>query len=166
MKSMKRIATYSLLMVMIFNISGYYFVFEFIRLRTRSEMMELFSSPGCLKLEKIVIRQDMKIRFIQSNEFEYCGKMYDVVYSRKQGTQIVYYGLHDSREDKVNNLLAKMTRNLADLLLISVFTSTAILPEQVSGFVDPGDACHYAELVLKGMNGFRPAAEYPPEKCC
>jgi hypothetical protein len=91
--------------LILFNLSGYYFVFRCDQIRIKSEMKAMIRN-GCFRglYEEISILNpaaDHDFKMLDKGEFLYRGKMYDVVSIRVSGAYVVFRCINDIREEQL-----------------------------------------------------------------
>lgn len=128
---MKKIFAVFVLFILLFNSMGYYILFELNKFQVRQEMQsQLVKKTVKLYLLKITDpEKDPEFKRIHKKEFQYKGKMYDVIKEVKNNGITLFYCLKDTKED---NLLAAMKRVTHDKFLISLLNliiSIAPLPD-------------------------------------
>jgi len=83
--------------------------------------------------------EDEKFHFVESNEVEYFGKMYDIFRIDYSGDSVKIIALCDEKEDNLNELFEKFfTKNLNDKYsntasIINLIISDAGLPVEFNG---------------------------------
>ncbi|MBX7206654.1 MAG: hypothetical protein K1X81_14625 [Bacteroidia bacterium] len=159
---MKRFSSLCLLVVMLYNIAGYYMVVKVMRrhLKERVKTVRLHQQvfPGLqvVKESKFTLSAGKsKLVFVQQDEFRLDGEMYDIISTVEQGDEVWYYCVKDKQEDKLlaslqqlvnENTTSKNAKQLLKSLLkdyipmeIQGLNLPAILVEQnyfVSFFAD------------------------------
>jgi hypothetical protein len=89
----------------LFNIMGYYFVFDFNRHVVRDEMKQLIKAGYfedsfiVLKIENPYFNPDFKK--VNNGEFRYKDKLYDIVSETKTGNCIIFKCINDKKEEKL-----------------------------------------------------------------
>ena len=100
--------------LILFNLCGYFFVFQCEQYRLKNEMKGLIKN-GFFRneYEQITVtdpanNKDLKI--LDKNEIRYRGKLYDIVSLKVSGNTITYLCINDTREEK---LVAQFTDYLS-----------------------------------------------------
>lgn len=158
---------YFFLLLMVFNTTGHYLVFELNRFLVRRQMSALITSGSSFKVQKIVSSDHIRmVRFIGMNEIEFEGKMFDIVYQSVTGNVTTYYGINDSREDKINAGLEKVMKGLAKYLLLPFFTGFALPGNTQESFFAQSRDIPYKPCVQKQPVSLAFAPDNPPENSC
>ncbi len=107
---MKKTVTAIIILIFIFNITGYYIPYALVRSVIRSKMneevREKFENVNLIKL--IFSLNDKPLSFVWSregSEFKYQGEMYDIVRIEKSSDKFIYYCLKDNDETKLNDII-------------------------------------------------------------
>lgn len=105
--------------VFAFNSFGFIFYFLIERANAKEEAFEeivLLKSKvkiEVLSISKSVINESKVFQRINKKEIRYEGKMYDIVKEEKRTDKIIFYCIHDEREDKLEKDFAKtVNKNL------------------------------------------------------
>ncbi len=148
---MKKITAILLLFIFLFNIMGYYAVFEIMRRQVRVEMKEKMAS-SIEKVEMLEIPDGIsagEFYWVHSREFIYLGKMYDVIKKEKKALSTLIYCIHDQKEERLlagfqknldpNNrlLLSMLSHIIQDVVSQPFYRFTAILTADGYGFPQP-----------------------------
>ena len=108
---MKRIISSVLLVVLLFNIGGYYLWFTIKQHQLKNEIRnEIIKGLDEKDLSLIVVSQSDKtsLRWVEAGkEFRYKGEMYDVVKVKIVNKALQYYCLKDSKEQQLINRFSK-----------------------------------------------------------
>ena len=133
---MKKILPVVVLFAMLFNTAGYYIVYEFNRYIVRREISGLIEH-GCFTKELSVLTifnpsADPAFRRIEDHEIQYHGNMYDVSKEVHKGKTVVFYCIHDKKEQRLisgmkNTHHQKKAQNLLHHL---VTTALPVIPER------------------------------------
>lgn len=105
----KKIFILTMLMVFLFNIMGYYILFEVRKQIVRAEMERLTSRSDC----KVTILRiadpghDPAFKRIHKKEFLYRGQLYDIVLEKSDAGGTTFYCIHDTKEDALYKALRK-----------------------------------------------------------
>jgi hypothetical protein len=112
--TMKRVAPLVLLTLFLFNLCGYYFVFEFRQTENRKSMRELIHNnqeDGFTELKiplSLITSDNSTFRQTGEDEIYYNGRMYDIASSETKGDGFVYFKcLSDSEEEGLSSDLAQ-----------------------------------------------------------
>ena len=93
--------------VLAFNSFGFVFYFLIERENAKEEAFEKIISLKSkekieiLSISKSVINEGRVFQRINKKEIKYEGKMYDIVKEEKQTDRIIFYCIHDEKEDKL-----------------------------------------------------------------
>lgn len=168
LKNLKKVISIILLGIFLFNIAGYYMVFEIMLKKVRTEMQNKLTSPG----EKYTvieipdaIRPD-QFFWIQTMEFNYEGELYDVVRMEKKSHSTIFYCLNDKNEEDLLRNFQKDSDS-RNLLLLNSLCHIVLqaIPNQPSGekIFLPSQVLHFSQLAFSlksvDLNTFSP----PPE---
>lgn len=118
---MKKLLSILFLFIFLFNLSGYYFVFNVMQKSARKEMKALIKKNiPKTDLEKLVISENEMnspdiFNFKDDNkEFIYNGKLYDIISETKDGSNTIFYCINDKNEEKLFAGLHEHIRNNYD----------------------------------------------------
>jgi hypothetical protein len=106
---MKKIFTFFLVVIFIFNIAGTEIIFSILLEQCREEAGELISGRKEKEREVLlVINSDnqKQLHRIENGEIEYDGMMYDVRKEVKSGSTILIYAYMDSKEENLKDNFA------------------------------------------------------------
>jgi hypothetical protein len=113
-----------LLGALMYNIFGYFVVFQVNRSQARSEMRKKIAGRGVqvLALEIVNPENDPSFRRIDTREVELNNQLYDVVYELKKGGSTIFYCIRDTREEVLmegmrNAAKTKYAQNLVNHLI-------------------------------------------------
>jgi hypothetical protein len=102
---LKRIVSISLLLIFLYNLTGYYFTFEFNRRQVCKEIKQRIKKcvPEVDLVTFQVLSSDEKNLFWtkKGKEFRYKGEMYDIVRRTKNGDTVSYSCIRDVKESKL-----------------------------------------------------------------
>jgi len=105
---MKRFPALFLLVVMLYNIAGYYMVVKVMRRQLKEQVKTIrlnnhpFEGLQVVKESKLSLANGKsKLVFVQKDEFKIEGEMYDIISTVEQGNDIWYYCVKDKQEDKL-----------------------------------------------------------------
>lgn len=93
--------------VFAFNSFGYIFYFLIARENAKEEAFEKITlskskeKVEVLSISKSVINEGKIFQRINKNEIRYEGKMYDIVKEERKNDKIIFYSIHDKKEDKL-----------------------------------------------------------------
>jgi len=91
--------------LILFNISGYYFVFKCDQIRVKGEMKAMIrSSAFKIQSEEIIIvnpSSDPNFKMIDKDEILYKGKMYDVISTKHSGSSVIFRCINDRKEEQL-----------------------------------------------------------------
>ena len=153
---LRKIIAIVLLFIFLFNIMGYYAVFEIMRRQVRLEMKEKMASSA--KIVTILEIPDEispgQFHWVHKEEFIYQGKMYDLIKKEKLPNSTLYFCIHDHAEEK---LLAGFQKNLDpnNRFLLSMLSQ--IIQDAV-----PPDQYHYTPQLTAGRIDFpQPIISFP-----
>ena len=115
---MKRILSILFLFVFLFNLAGYFIVFE-VRQYSAKQEMKIFIKNNIPEneLTKIIIpnseltSSSSEFRQTEENEFVYQGKYYDIVNKKTDGNNTIFYCINDKNEEKLFEELAEVCEN-------------------------------------------------------
>ncbi len=163
---LKNLLRISLLFILLFNMAGYYYLFEFERGMARNEMLQ---GPAVGKGEVRVMTlinpaTDPAYKRIGPTEFVYAGQMFDIVSEYRDGNRIVFHCRADHRETRLfagyktmNQRKIATVFNAFSSYFFSPRSLTLAEPEAVAG---PGFQVH----VLLPYSGPLGTASPPPER--
>ncbi|MCX6244339.1 MAG: hypothetical protein NTU98_06485 [Bacteroidetes bacterium] len=91
--------------LILFNLCGYFFVFQCEQLRVKNEMKGLIRN-GFFRneYEEITISDpagNRDLTILDKNEIRYRGKLYDIVSSKVSGNSVTYICINDTKEEKL-----------------------------------------------------------------
>lgn len=174
---MKRVYSLILLAILAFNIAGVYIVFKFQQSRIRREIKsQIKSGVSDEELHQFVFSEDElgAMDWVRRNkEFVYEGKMYDIVYTEKDGGRIHFYCINDEEEEvlfaQLDILVTKQfgeeAKNTASPAskLIKLFNSLVyISPQNTFDLHKPnGPSCQNGSLATLYSSPFL-SRTYPP----
>lgn len=105
---MKRFSAFLLLLVMIYNIAGYYMIVKVMRSQLKKQVtmirlnMQAFPELKIVKESKKSLSSGKSnLVFVQTNEFKLYGEMYDIISMVEQEDGIWFYCVKDKQEDKL-----------------------------------------------------------------
>mgnify|MGYP001366550868 CR=1 FL=1 len=105
---MKRLLSISLVIIFLFNIFGYYLTFQIIEAGYKKNFrLQILNNITSDNIEILVIPDNemhskhTPFRWMESDEFKYYGKMYDVIKHEKQGTNNIFYCINDKNEEQL-----------------------------------------------------------------
>lgn len=120
---LKKIAILVLMIALIVNICGMYFIIESVRFSVKKEIKRKIklgvpeNELHQLKFLKTDIESgNAELKWLEDNEFSFQGKMYDVVRTLDDGPYIIYYCINDFQEEQLfaslDNMICKqLTEN-------------------------------------------------------
>lgn len=116
---MKKVLSILLLLIFLYNLTGYYVVFRVLQYRVRREIKYRIKqniSDDELVLISISITDDKCLTWTKPNkEFRYKEEMYDIVRQETKEDMILYYCVHDFKESKLfSDLDGHVQRHIAD----------------------------------------------------
>jgi len=120
----KKILIYLVILLLLFNSAGYYFLYEVNKLLVRKEMEALMErNPTRLIVLKIFEPgRDPDFCRVDKHEIRYDGNLYDVLKETTKGRISFFYCIHDQKEqdlltgfNKVS--LEKLSQTLSDHLI-------------------------------------------------
>ncbi len=119
MPKIRNIALTLIALVFAFNSFGFIFYFLIERENAKGEAFEEITSLKSnekievLSISKSVINDGKIFLRINNKEIKYEGKMYDIVKEEKRTDKIIFYCVHDEKEDKLEKDFAKtVNKNL------------------------------------------------------
>lgn len=102
---MRKLISILILIILIFNIGGYYFCFKILQYKIRCEIKnKILKNVKDQELCLIIINKDNKsdITWYENNkEFKYQGQMYDVVRIKNYNNEKCYYCINDKKEKQL-----------------------------------------------------------------
>lgn len=99
---LKTLLRISVLLILLFNIAGYYYMFEFERGLARNAMMGPSGSKGAIEVLTLInAATDPAYKRVGPTEFIYSGRMYDIVSEHRDGSRITFYCRADHRETRL-----------------------------------------------------------------
>jgi hypothetical protein len=109
--TLKKTFSFVLLLIFLYNISGYYLAFTVQQSDIKEKVQHIFKEKdtGDLLLLKISPEEEKNIAWNEKNEFSLHGKMYDVAFRKHQGNVLYLYCYNDSKED---HLFASMNSHV------------------------------------------------------
>ena len=116
----KKALTFLVLLLFLFNILGYYFIFEIYKLKVKQEMRRSthHGSTSLAVLKIIDPSSDPDFKRVERKEFRYKGSLYDVIREVKSGPVTIFYCIPDKKEE---DLLAAMNRVNKSKFLLSLW---------------------------------------------
>jgi hypothetical protein len=106
---MKRVSAALITLLFLFNMMGYYFVFNYNQYLVRSEMKSLIKS-GYFEDSYVVLKiANRDFIRVDKGEFRHKGKLYDIVSETKSGDSTLFKCINDKNEER---LLAGFHRTL------------------------------------------------------
>jgi hypothetical protein len=104
----RRIFSVFVLIVMLFNISGYFFTFYLIQQEYKKQFRKYICQHVSPENSELIIISDAEIqrpgsafKSMEENEFRYQGKMYDIIKSEKRGNNNIFYCVNDKNEEQL-----------------------------------------------------------------
>lgn len=111
---MKKVISILLLVIFLFNICGFYIVFNVIEHDNRIAMNTLIRGNksvaakgiSILKIkESSAIGQSREVEYVRENEIRYKGNLYDIIEVKSAGDFVYYYCISDKKEEKLKKAL-------------------------------------------------------------
>ncbi|HTX88144.1 MAG TPA: hypothetical protein VMC08_04080 [Bacteroidales bacterium] len=90
-----------LVFLLLFNLSGYYFIFSYNRMLVRSQMRATIRSGESQDQEETLVIPVSEVRWIDQKEFSYRGKLYDVVSCSFSGNTVTIKCINDRKEESL-----------------------------------------------------------------
>jgi hypothetical protein len=90
--------------LILFNLFGYYFVFRCDQARIKREMRAMLRNGSCRGWEEITVQNpesNPDFKRIDSKEFRYQGRMYDIISVRFLVNSVVFRCINDTREEQL-----------------------------------------------------------------
>jgi hypothetical protein len=117
---LKKAFTLFLLFLFLFNILGYYFIFEIFKYHAKKEIQNAaLSGSASLTIFRIVdLLHDPQFQRVESKEIRYKGSLYDVIKEVQSGRSTILYCIHDKKEE---DLLAAMNAVNKNKFLLSLW---------------------------------------------
>ncbi len=177
---MRRIISAILLLIIVYNFMGYYFVYLTMLSDVKQEMRSSLVS-GKIDDEITVLKfdyskgqvTDKDFELIEDDEFKYKGEMYDVKNTVIQNGFIYYYCINDTKEDELNSSLSQyIVNNLtanpdhqkkAIELLKKVLDKYLPSEEQFCGNAIPPITKSFVIFSNSGISNFKPPLTPPPK---
>ncbi|MEI6889360.1 MAG: hypothetical protein ACOYM0_07300 [Bacteroidales bacterium] len=127
---MKKILPVILLFAMLFNTAGYFIVYEFNRYLIRREFTSLIRH-GCFDRDITVISiynpgADPAFRRVEDSEIVYHGNLYDVAKEVHKGNTVVFYCIHDQKEQQLIAGMKRTHQNKKALNLLQHLVTIAL----------------------------------------
>lgn len=104
----RRLISIFIVVLLMFNISGYYFAFQMVYTGYKKQFRKQISSHSNNENTEVLVISDSEIRqhnspfkWTEEDEFRYHGKMYDIVKCEKQGDNNIFYCVNDKNEEKL-----------------------------------------------------------------
>jgi len=124
-----------LMAAVLYNIFGYFVVYQVNRAQVRSEMRKKIASEGrqVLVLKIVNAEKDPSFRRIDNREMEFNDCLYDVLYELKKGDTTTFYCIRDTREEILMAGMRKTTKAKVGQNLLSHLITIAmpVLPAGV-----------------------------------
>ncbi len=102
MNMFKKIFSLVLVIVLLFNLSGYFWIFKYNQVLIRSQVREWIRSGNAGSREEIVVLSfplnSHEFKWIDKKEFIYKGKLYDVISRKITGNAIIFHCINDKKE--------------------------------------------------------------------
>jgi hypothetical protein len=102
---LKKLLALCLIAVLLFNLSGYFFIFKYNQHLIRSQVREWIRSGNTsAKQEVLVLEYPLMsgdFKWIDSKEFSYKGKLYDVISCTVSGKSIIFHCINDRDEESL-----------------------------------------------------------------
>jgi len=162
---MKRIIALVVLVFLLINAMGYYFLFELKKHLIRKEMQELVASGRMTENYTVLTINDHErnpeFKRADKKEFRYQGRLYDIIREVRKGNTVVYYCYRDKKEEILFSNLRK-TRQVKLFSFLSRHLLTQALPwgassnPSQSGMTFPFLPYNFTIL------GFSPVIPVPP----
>jgi hypothetical protein len=117
---LKKTLPYILLFLFLFNILGYYFIFEVQKYHVKKEMQARVQKGSTVLTILRVMDPENNPDFqrVEKMEIRYKGSLYDVIKEVQKGRTTIFYCIHDKKEE---NLLAIMKTVNKDNFLLSIW---------------------------------------------
>lgn len=102
---MKKYISIIVLLIILFNIGGYYLCFTVLQLKIRTEIKQAIRNG--LKDEDLILfeisdNSNPAVHWVESEkEFSFKGEMFDVVRIKKQQNKKLYYCINDRKEEQL-----------------------------------------------------------------
>lgn len=176
---MRKSFTLLLLLIILVQVIGYYFAFRLRQVEVRREVYAYLKTHTCdnnlthfqLQLNNGQLADD-RFAWENENEFEFAGKMYDVIERNVAGNNVVLHCLEDKKETELVNAFGETQKNqsqqsksrTASLLQI---LSVLYLPAQVDSLspaavtMQHSFTCFTSTIIERAADILTP----PPQDC-
>ncbi|HEV7230488.1 MAG TPA: hypothetical protein VGO45_04105, partial [Bacteroidia bacterium] len=121
---MKKALSSVFLFIFLFNVCGFYLVFDIRQAENRFEMQSQLNTANPSTLLEIKVPEQLIKKansvFVQTGEDEimYCGQMYDVASSKiNADSSVSFFCINDAREEILNTELAQQVQDNNDNLI-------------------------------------------------
>ncbi len=136
---LKKILPILLILSVVFDIVGYIAVFKTLQGRIRAEVRQtILTGNESGKFDKIKLRvDDPAYRRLNSTEFTYKGRLYDIVREERRGADISFICLDDDEEERLykalsnyvmNEISGGKSNNAKALKYLHLFSFDAVFP--------------------------------------
>ena len=127
---MKKALTLVVLLAMLLNTAGYYIVYEFNRYLLRKEFTGLLEhgalDHGLSVLTVYDPLSDPSFSRPEKNEILYHGNLYDVAKEVQKGKTVVFYCIHDKKEEKLITGMNSMHKQKKAAILLQHLVTIAL----------------------------------------
>lgn len=173
---MKRFSALFLLVVMLYNIAGYYVVVKVMRRQLKEQVKtvrlhkQVFPGLKVVKESKFTLAaRKSKLVFVEQDEFRLDGEMYDIISTYEQGDEVWYYCVKDTQEDKLLASLQQLvnentTSKNAKQLLKSLLKD--YIPMEIQGLNIPAiwvEQSYFVSIFAGFSKGHLQLPANPPE---
>ena len=117
LKNLKKNLSVLIILVYIVNITGFTLVYFHLKVQVKDEVFNKIRSEKFDKVEIITIskrsleKNSVSFRMLEKHEFLYEGKMYDIISKTEDNENIIFYCVHDEKEEELDLAFQKHFEN-------------------------------------------------------
>jgi hypothetical protein len=142
MSNLRKYISILIILITILNCAGFVFIFYIQQKLLKHEMFELISR-GEFKSELIVFKvskhnmlyNSLPINWKEENEFEYNGKMFDIVKTETMHDTIIYHCVNDDKEGKLIKEFKKFVTEHGNKKTHHSKTNNSLVSVIIPGFI-------------------------------
>ena len=120
---MKRILSFALLLIFLFNVVGYYGVYHFARKQLNAALLNRLDAEAYTEKETITLKLPVSIPYsVESNgyqrvngSFRYNGEIFKLVKQKLEQDTLYIVCIRDHQEEKLSTLMADFVKASTDL---------------------------------------------------
>jgi hypothetical protein len=162
---LRKVLSYGLLIVFLFNTMGYYLLFELGRYQVRKEMhakiREKSNSISVIRIGNTVNNP----RFVRLDEGEirYDGEFFDVIHEEKTSAGTVFYCLRDTDEENLVSLFHTISKKKSVSSLYEHMVTIALPVAEPATRISQPEVIQYIQPDMQFTSRFLTTWTPPPE---